>query len=61
MVALIVLLVYIIIDLDRPRRGLIEVSQKSLTDLQAAVRAEASAESAVPAGMPARDTAAPAR
>jgi hypothetical protein len=61
MVALIVLLVYIIIDLDRPRRGLIEVSQKSLTDLQAAVRAEASAESAVPAGMPARDSAAPAR
>lgn len=40
LVALIVLLVFIIIDLDRPRRGLIEVSQKSLTDLQAAMRAE---------------------
>jgi hypothetical protein len=26
-----------IIDLDRPRRGLIEVSQKSLVDLQAMV------------------------
>lgn len=34
MVALIVLLVFIIIDLDRPRRGLIEVSQASLSDLQ---------------------------
>jgi hypothetical protein len=37
MVGLIVLLVFIIIDLDRPRRGLIEVSQKSLVDLQAMV------------------------
>jgi uncharacterized membrane protein (Fun14 family) len=38
MVALIVVLVFVILDLDRPRRGLIEVSQKSLVDLQAAVR-----------------------
>ena len=37
MVALIVVLVFIIIDLDRPRRGLIQVSQKSLTDLQASI------------------------
>ena len=36
MVALIVLLVFVIIDLDRPRRGMIEVSQKSMTDLQSA-------------------------
>lgn len=34
MVALIVVLVFLIIDLDRPRRGLIQVSQKSLEDLQ---------------------------
>lgn len=35
MVVLIVLLVFIIIDLDRPRRGLIEVNQASLIELQA--------------------------
>lgn len=40
MVVLMVLLVFIIIDLDRPRRGLIEVSQKSLHDLQSAIGAE---------------------
>ena len=34
MAVLIVVLVFIIIDLDRPRRGLIQVSQKSLQDLQ---------------------------
>ena len=34
MVTLIVLLVFIIIDLDRPRRGIIEVDQSSLTSLQ---------------------------
>lgn len=34
LVVLIVFLVFIIIDLDRPRRGLIEVSQQSLVDLQ---------------------------
>jgi hypothetical protein len=32
---LIVVLVFIIIDLDRPRRGFIEVNQSSLTDLRA--------------------------
>jgi hypothetical protein len=36
LVLLIVVLVFIIIDLDRPRRGLIEVSQQSLIDLQMA-------------------------
>ena len=35
LVVLIVMLVFVIIDLDRPRRGLIEVSQQSLLDLQA--------------------------
>jgi len=39
-VVLIVLLVFIIIDLDRPRRGLIKVSQKSLTALQTAIGAD---------------------
>ncbi|TWC36319.1 hypothetical protein FBY03_109157 [Pseudomonas sp. SJZ079] len=37
MVGLIVLLVFLIIDLDRPRRGLIQVSHKSLTDLESAM------------------------
>lgn len=36
MIGLIVLLAFIIIDLDRPRRGLIEVNQQSLINLQAA-------------------------
>lgn len=36
--ALIVLMVFLIIDLDRPRRGLIEVSQQSMLDLQASIR-----------------------
>lgn len=35
MVTLIVMLVFIIIDLDRPRRGLIEVSQEPMTELRA--------------------------
>ncbi len=41
MVALIVALVFIIIDLDRPRRGFILVNQKSLLDLQSAVKGSA--------------------
>lgn len=40
LVALIVVLVFIILDLDRPRRGLIEVSQKSLLDLQSGIAVE---------------------
>lgn len=35
LLTLIVCLVFLIIDLDRPRRGLVEVSQQSLIDLQA--------------------------
>lgn len=35
MVALVVVLVFIILDLDRPRRGFIEVNQKSLVEVQA--------------------------
>jgi hypothetical protein len=39
MVALIAVLVFLIVDLDRPRRGLIEVDQSSLHDLRSAIRA----------------------
>ena len=39
LVAMIVLLVFVIIDLDRPRRGLIQISQQSLLDLQGSVDA----------------------
>jgi hypothetical protein len=38
MIGLIVILAYLIIDLDRPRRGLVQVSEKSLRDLQADMR-----------------------
>ncbi len=37
-VLIIVLLVFVIFDLDRPRRGLIDVRQKSLTELQVSSR-----------------------
>lgn len=53
MVALIVVLVFTILDLDRPRRGLIQVSQQSLIELQTVINAEsgAGARPAVPQGM----------
>ncbi len=37
MAGLIVLVIFIVIDLDRPRRGLIQVSQHSLLDVQASI------------------------
>jgi hypothetical protein len=40
---IIVLLLLVIIDLDRPRRGLIEVPQDSLIDLQTTIQAETTA------------------
>ena len=40
MMALIVVLVLVILDLDRPRRGLIVVSEKNLLDLQGSMRNE---------------------
>ena len=43
MVVLIVVLVFIVLDLDRPRRGFIQVSQKSMTDLQATIVKEVGA------------------
>ena len=48
MVALITLLVFIILDLDRPRRGLIEVSQESLIDLQAKIKVSMRADARQP-------------
>ena len=41
MVLLIVVLVFVILDLDRPIRGVIVVSEKNLRDLQASMKAEA--------------------
>jgi len=38
MVGLVVVLVFIILDLDRPRRGLIEVNQQGLEDVRTAIR-----------------------
>jgi hypothetical protein len=43
MVGLIVILVFIIMDLDRPRRGIIKVSPESLMDLQAIINVDARA------------------
>lgn len=40
MVALIVVLVFIILDLDRPRRGVIKVSQQSLITLQTSINTD---------------------
>jgi len=40
LVLLIVFLVFIIIDLDRPRRGLIEVRQDSLVELMVTIEAK---------------------
>lgn len=41
MVLLIVVLVYIIVDLDRPRRGMIQVDQRPLVELEAALNSDA--------------------
>ena len=40
MVVLIVVLVFVILDLDRPIRGMIVVSEKNLLDLQTSMKAE---------------------
>jgi len=45
LVALIVVLAFIIVDLDRPRRGLIRVDQRSLEALQVAIDAAESSRS----------------
>jgi len=53
MVVLIVVLVFVILDLDRPIRGLIVVSEKNLVDLQASMKAEiAATKPALPASAP---------
>ena len=51
--ALIVVLAFIIIDLDRPRRGLIRVDQRNLEALQVAVdAAESSGDADVAPDLP---------
>lgn len=45
MVGLIILLIFIIIDLDHPRRGIIQVSQKNLVDLQKSISASTPSKS----------------
>ena len=49
MVALMAVLVYVILDLDRPRRGLIRVSETNLLDLQASIKEDPGAAGASPA------------
>jgi hypothetical protein len=56
MVAMIILLIYLILDLDRPRRGLIEVPKQSLYDVQASIQ-KAMRPAAAPSG-PSRAAAA---
>lgn len=46
MTVLILVLVFVILDLDRPRRGLIKVSEKSMLDLQASIKASSGAPGA---------------
>ena len=55
MVLLIVVLVFVILDLDRPIRGLIVVSEKNLRDLQTSMQADA-----VATGKPALAASGPA-
>jgi hypothetical protein len=50
LVALIVVLVFLIVDVDRPRRGFITISHKSMTDLQAGILG--AAPTALPAAQP---------
>ena len=40
MLVFVLVVVFVVVDLDRPRRGLIQVSHTSLTDLQAALHAD---------------------
>jgi hypothetical protein len=57
LLALIVIIVFIIIDLDRPRRGLIRVNQGCLTDLHAAMTADVASDD--PRGYPAMPNRSP--
>jgi hypothetical protein len=61
MVLLVVVLVFIILDLDRPRRGFIQVSQQSLLDLQASMRAPSSSAAAPLMQIPAKPASAVSR
>ncbi len=48
MVGLIVLLVFLIVDLDRPRRGLIEVNQQSLIELRQSMETAVGRDGTIP-------------
>jgi prepilin signal peptidase PulO-like enzyme (type II secretory pathway) len=61
MVALIVVLVLVILDLDRPRRGLIVVSEKNLLDLQGSMKKEVATLARPPAPAAGASTASGAR
>jgi len=61
MVVLIVGLVLVILDLDRPRRGLIEVSEKNLVDLQRSMKNEPAAVARPPTSAAGPPTATGAR
>ncbi|MGA7878557.1 MAG: hypothetical protein WCA08_23055 [Desulfoferrobacter sp.] len=54
LIALIVILTFIIVDLDRPRRGMIKVDQRNLMELKVAIDVAQSVgkQSAVPAKLP---------
>ena len=54
LIAIIIMVVFIIIDLDRPRRGLIRVDQSSLVQLRTAIDAAQAAgnQATVPAQLP---------
>jgi hypothetical protein len=54
MIGLIVILAYLIVDLDRPRGRMVQVSEKSLRDLQADMRADSPSSASQGAGRPPR-------
>ena len=54
MIGVIVILAYLIVDIDSPRRGMVQVSEKSLLDLQADMRADSPGSASQGAGSPRR-------
>jgi hypothetical protein len=54
MVVLILVVIFIIVDLDRPRRGLIEINHASLTALQLSMNSEETMKTPNPSNSPAK-------
>jgi hypothetical protein len=54
MVVLILVVIFIIVDLDRPRRGLIEINHTSLTALQLSMNSEETMKTPNPSNSPAK-------